>query len=166
MIQDSTSKTTKATTIITEKWKWKSFSHVWLFVNPWSIQSLDSPGKNTGVGSFSLLQEIFPTQGANTGLPHCRRILHQLNPKGSPRILEWVNYPFSRESSQPRNQTRVSCIAGRLYTNWAIRENHNWKSRMKTEYRNQLSRKQIHNQENQWSPLVNLLKRALTLIIF
>ena len=33
------------------------------------------------------------------------------------RILEWVTYPFSRRSSQPRNQTRVSCIAGRFFTN-------------------------------------------------
>ena len=37
------------------------------------------------------------------------------------RILEWVAYPFSRASSQPRNQTRVSCIAGRFFTNWAIK---------------------------------------------
>ena len=39
-------------------------------------------------------------------------------------ILEWVAFPFSRVSSQPRNQTRVSCIAGGFYTNWAIREAH------------------------------------------
>ena len=38
------------------------------------------------------------------------------------RILEWVAYPFSSGSSQPRNQTRVSCIAGRFFTNWAMRE--------------------------------------------
>ena len=38
------------------------------------------------------------------------------------KILEWVAFPFSRESSQPRNQTRVSCIAGGFFTNWAIRE--------------------------------------------
>ena len=36
--------------------------------------------------------------------------------------MEWVAYPFSRESSCPRNQTGVSCIAGRFFTNWAIRE--------------------------------------------
>ena len=44
----------------------------------------NSPGQNTGVGSLSLLQEIFPTQGANPGLPHCRRILSQLSHQGSP----------------------------------------------------------------------------------
>ena len=50
-------------------------------------------------------------------LPHCRQILYQLSHKGSPRILEWVAYPFSRGSSQPRNQTGVSCIAGGFFTN-------------------------------------------------
>ena len=45
---------------------------------PW-----DSPGKNTGVGSFSLLQGIFPTQGLNPGFPHCRQILYQLSYQGS-----------------------------------------------------------------------------------
>ena len=80
--------------------------------SPW-----DSLGQNTGVGSHSLLQGIFPTQGSNPGLPHCRRILYQLSHKGSPRILEWAAYPFSSGSSQPRNQTGVSCIAGGFFTN-------------------------------------------------
>ena len=52
--------------------------------SPWN-----SPGQNTGVGSLSLLQGIFPTQGQNPGLPHCVWILYQLSHKGSPRILEW-----------------------------------------------------------------------------
>ena len=39
----------------------------------------NSPGQNTGVGSLSFPHEIFPTQGLNPGLPHCRQILHQLN---------------------------------------------------------------------------------------
>ena len=51
---------------------------------PWN-----SPGQNTGVGSLSLLQGIFPTQGSNPGLLHCRQILYQLSHQGSPRILEW-----------------------------------------------------------------------------
>ena len=38
------------------------------------------------------------------------------------RILEWVAFPFSRGSSQPRDQTQVSCIAGRFFTSWAMRE--------------------------------------------
>ena len=68
--------------------------------SPWN-----SPGQNTGVRSLSLLQGIFPTQGSNPGLPHYRWIRYQLSHRRSPRILEWVAYPFSRESSQPRNRT-------------------------------------------------------------
>ena len=68
--------------------------------SPWN-----SPGQNTGVGSLSLLQGIFPTQGLNPGLPHYRKILYQLSHQGSPKILGWVAYPFSRRSSQPKNQT-------------------------------------------------------------
>ena len=78
--------------------------------SPWN-----SLGQNTGVGSLSLLQGIFPTQGSKPGLPHCRWILYQLSHKGSPRILGWIAYPFSRGSSRPKNQTRISCIAGRLF---------------------------------------------------
>ena len=81
-----------------------------------------SPGQNTGVGSLSLFQGIFPTQGPNPDLPHCRRILYQLNHKGNPRILKWVAYPFSRVSSWPRNWSKVSWIAGRLFTSWTTRE--------------------------------------------
>ena len=103
------------------KWKWKSLSHVSLppyeLYSPWY-----SPDQNIGVDSLSLLQGIFPTQGSNPGLPHCRKILYQLSHKGSPRILEWVAYPFSSRSSQPRNWTGVSYIAGIFFTNWAIRE--------------------------------------------
>ena len=83
--------------------------------SPWH-----SPGQNAGVHSLSLLQEIFPTQDLNPGLPHCRQILYQLSHKGGPRILQWVAYPFSSRSSQPRNRTGVSCTEGGFFTNWAI----------------------------------------------
>ena len=59
--------------------------------SPWNSLS-----QNTGMGSLSLLQEIFPTQGSNPGLLHCRQILYQLSHKRRPRILAWVAYPFSR----------------------------------------------------------------------
>ena len=85
--------------------------------SPWN-----SPGQNTRVGSLSILQGIFPTQGLNPGLSHCRQILYQLSHKGSPRILVWVAYPFSSGSSQLRNGTGVSYIASVFFTNWAIRE--------------------------------------------
>ena len=81
--------------------------------SPWN-----SPGQNTGVGSLSLLQGIFPTQGSNPGLPHCRQILYQLSHQGSPRILESVAYPFSSRSSWPE----LNCITGGFFTNWGIRE--------------------------------------------
>ena len=89
--------------------------------------------KNTGVGSLSFLQGIFPIQGPNRGLRHCRWVLYLLSYEGSlnirrnsgciahgilqARILEWVAYPFSSRFSRPRNLTRVSCIAGRFFTN-------------------------------------------------
>ena len=66
------------------KWKWKSLSHVQLFVIPWTIV-------------HGILQA---------------------------RILEWVAVPFSRGSSQPRDQTQVSRIAGGFFTSWATRESH------------------------------------------
>ena len=55
----------------------------------------NSPGQTTRVGSLFLLQGIFPTQGSNPGLPHCRQILYQLSHKGSPRtvslfLLQWI----------------------------------------------------------------------------
>ena len=67
--------------------------------------SWNSPGQNTGVGSCSLLQGIFPTEGSNPGFLHCRWILYQLSQQGSPRMLEWGAYPFSSGSSLPWNQT-------------------------------------------------------------
>ena len=67
--------------------------------SPWN-----SPGQNDGMCSLSLL-------------PHCPQILYLLSHKGSPRILGWVAYPFSRGSSPLRNRTGVSCIAGGFFTN-------------------------------------------------
>ena len=93
--------------------------HGWC--SPWN-----SPGQNTGVGTLSPLQGIFLTQGSNRGLPHCWHILYQLSHKGSPRILEWVAYAFSSRSSWLRNWTRVSCIIGRFFINWAINEVATW----------------------------------------
>ena len=84
---------------------------------PWN-----SPGKNRAVSCHALLQGLFPTQGSNPGLLHCRQILYQLSHQGSPRILVWVGCPFSRETSQSRNWTRVPCTAGRFFPGWAIWE--------------------------------------------
>ena len=60
---------------------------------PW-----DFPGKHTGVGCHSLLQGIFPTQGSNPGLLHCRQILYGLNHQGSiyPGHILWENHNWKR----------------------------------------------------------------------
>ena len=99
-------------------WKWNSVmsNSLWPHV---LYSPRNSPGQNTRVGSLSLLQGIFPTQGSNPGLLHCRRILCKLSHKGR---AKWVAYPFPRGSSLLRNWTRVSCIAGGFFTNWAIGE--------------------------------------------
>ena len=60
-------------------WKLKLLSHVWLFATPWIIQSMEFSRPDYWSGSISLLQGIFPTQGSNQGLLHCRRILYQLS---------------------------------------------------------------------------------------
>ena len=81
---------------------------------PW-----DSPGQNTEVGSLSLLHGIFPTQGWNPGLPHCRRLLCPLSHQESPRILEWAASPFSRGSSWPGDGAQGSHTEGGFFACWA-----------------------------------------------
>ena len=51
---------------------------------PGSSVHVDSSGKNTGVGCRTLFQGIFPTQGSNPGLAHCRQIFYRLSYQGSP----------------------------------------------------------------------------------
>ena len=51
-----------------------------------------SPGKNSGVGCLALLQRIFPIQGSNPGLPHCRQILYQLNHREA--LEYWSGWPI------------------------------------------------------------------------
>ena len=83
--------------------------------SPWN-----SPNQNTGVRSLSLLQGIFPTHGSNPGLLH----FLPAEPQGKPKNTGVGSLPFSGGSSWPRNQIRVSCIAGGLFTNWSFREAH------------------------------------------
>ena len=103
-----------------ESWKYHSVMPDSLrphrLYSPWN-----SPGQNIRVGCLSLLHEIFQTQGSNPGLPHCRQFLYLLSHQGSPRILEWVAYSFSRGSSRPRDWTGVSCLTRGFFTNWHIR---------------------------------------------
>ena len=60
----------------------------------------ESPVKNTGVDCHALLQRIFPTQGLNSGLLHCRWILCQLSYQGSPHLcLPYIKY-YKRKSDE------------------------------------------------------------------
>ena len=58
-------------------------------------------------------------------MPNAGRFFTDWPNHGSPRRLEWVSYLFSRVSYQPRNWTRVSCIAGGFFTSWATKETQN-----------------------------------------
>ena len=75
-------------------------------VTPWTVAHeapLSMETLQTRILEWVPLQGIFPTQELNTGLLHCRQVLYCLSHQGSPRILEWVAYPFSRGSSCPRS---------------------------------------------------------------
>ena len=74
------------------KVKVKLLSRARLFVTPWIVACTkllspwDFQGKSTGVGCHFLLQGIFPTQGSNLGLSHCRQTLYHLSHQGSPGV--------------------------------------------------------------------------------
>ena len=71
---------------------------------PW-----DSPGKNTGVGCHFLLHGIFPTQGSNLILPHCRQIPYHLSHQGSPSGELQIPCPFRSTDSFCRAVKRGPC---------------------------------------------------------
>ena len=70
-------------------------------LHPW-----DSPGKSTGVSCHCLLQETFPTQRSNLGLPHCRQMLYPLSHQRSPKKA--TSFPCSSVSKES------ACSAGDL----------------------------------------------------
>ena len=75
------------------KVKVKLLSHARLFATPWIVACTkllcpwDFQGKSTGMGCHFLLQGIFPTQGSNRGLSHCRQTLYRLSHQGSSLFL-------------------------------------------------------------------------------
>ena len=71
---------------------------------PW-----DSPGKNTGVGGHFLLQGIFPAQGLNSSLLHCRQILHRLSHQGSPKETDVISI-----SSEGLESLQKHCLSNIL----------------------------------------------------
>ena len=66
------------------EWKVKVSQLCLTLCDPRDYSPWNSSGQNTGVDKLTLLQGIFPTQGLNPGLLHCRQILHQLSYQGSP----------------------------------------------------------------------------------
>ena len=122
-------------------WRWKvkvkSLSHVRLSATPWTTAyqaplSRGFSSKNTGVGCHRLLRhvQIISVKVKCVSQP-CLTLCYPVDcsPPGSfvhgilqARILGWVDIPFSRGSSWPRDQTRVSNIAGIFLTVWATTE--------------------------------------------
>ena len=80
----------------------------------------DSPGKNTGVGHHALLQGIFPTQGSNPGLAHCRQILHHLSHQGSSGQGGLLSLFYRRRNrvSKCKSLSRVQLFATHGYCPW------------------------------------------------
>ena len=74
--------------------------------SPWS-----SPGQNTGVGSYSLLQGIFPTQGSNPGIPHCKEDSLPVEPPGKPKNIGVGSLSFLQQIflTQESNQGLLHC---------------------------------------------------------
>ena len=87
---------------------------------PW-----DSPGKNSGVGWHALLQGIFPTQGSNPGLPHCKWTLYQLSHQGNPSIyLKRLSMVRPQPSSQALPLVTLKCTSEPVIklASWASHE--------------------------------------------
>ena len=80
----------------------------------------DFPGKNTE--AVAMPSSRGPPQPGIQARSPAWQIHYRLSHQGSPGILEWISYPFSRGSSQPRNPTTVFCIAEGFFTHWAARE--------------------------------------------
>ena len=100
----------------------------------------EPPGKpkNTGVGSLSVLQRIFPTQESNQGLLHCRRILYQLSYQGTPKRkglnhlwTGWISLlskGFSRVFSIPQFKSINSSVLSFLYSSTLTSIHDYWKN--------------------------------------
>ena len=101
-------------------------------IQPSHLLSLPSPpafnlsqywGIFQWVGSLHQITKVYVkvkvTQSCPTLCNHMDYTVHGIL---QARILEWVAFPFSRGSSQPRDRTQVSCIAGRFFTSWSTRE--------------------------------------------
>ena len=95
-------------------------SRVQLFATPWIAVTIPKGGLAwpSIISSFSKVK-VKVTQ---PHLTHCHPMDYTVHGILQARILEWVAVPFFRGSSQPRNWTQVSHIAGGFFTSWATRE--------------------------------------------
>ena len=82
---------------------------------PYSPQN--SPGQNTAVGSLFLLQGIFPTQGSNPGLPHCRQTLYCLSHQGSRGIGDGQG---GLACCSPRSHKESDTTEWLNWTDWSL----------------------------------------------
>ena len=107
-------------TLLSQWWKWKvkvnSLSRVWLFVTPRADYSLLGssilgifPGNNR-VGCHFLLQEIFPTQGLNPGLPHCGQTLYRLNHQGSQLYFNKIYLSKKKKKRTLIDLKEIKCL--------------------------------------------------------
>ena len=118
--------------LLTSLWHVAGKSGSWF---EWSMKFINSKSKQWWVIAvqtlalvlFSLFLLIFINTSLKVKVAQscptlCDRMNYIVHGILQARILEWVAYPFSSGSSWPRNQTGVSRIAGRFFTNWAMRE--------------------------------------------
>ena len=104
----------------------RHFSRVWLFATPWTVAlqaplSMGFSRQEYWSGLPCPLPGDLPNPGIEPRFPALQS--DSLHHQGSPRIVEWIAYPFCTGSSQLRNWTGVFCIAaGGFFTSWAIRE--------------------------------------------
>ena len=90
------------------------------FLHPW-----DFPGKNTGVGCHFLLQEVFPTQGLNPGLPHCRQMPYCLSHQGALRVAPPDGHG-GNDRGTPRHAPPRLSWDGRVWGRWEAPPNSPW----------------------------------------
>ena len=97
----------------------KLLSSVRLFETPWTVAPCpwDSPGKNIGVGCHFLLQGIFPTQGSNPGLLHCRQTLYPLSHQGSP-VYIYIGMFFLLYPNIEVQMTSMTLCSEKCENNW------------------------------------------------
>ena len=104
------------------KWKWESLSRVQLFATPWAIQCMEFSRPEYWSGYPFPSPGIFPIQGSDPGLPHCRQILFQLSHKGSPCwfVHQWASHTPKPEISRGTSSCSEPCWA---YLRWSHQGN-------------------------------------------